>query len=961
MFKNAKINLLVASLLSFAANAADLTTSDIEVISGTPLPSVGINIKQLPSQIQTVKSRDIEKSQSLDATDFMNQNLSGVYINEMQGNPLQPDVTYHGYVASPILGNFQGMSVYVDGVRWNEPFGDVVNWAAIPRNAISGMQLYSGSNPLFGLNTLGGALSIQTKDGRNSPGGAIQFTTGSFGRKIGEFEYGGVSKDNSVDYFFAASWLDEDGWRDRSASNNKNIFTKIGWRGEKTDLKLTYSFTDSDLNGNGTSPTSMLAGNREKVYSWPDNTKNRTHFANLEWSRYFKDESVLSGNAYIRNIRTKTINGDVNDSAFPPIDTNILNANSSLAAGASSISSYQRLGQVIYRNAPFINVHNIPGWNTSDTVSAQNTRLANARAGSVAGLTGNGAAEPNAWRTGGVSSGAFRSFYVLPTDSTLATLITQNEANRLAQCTRTLADNWGSSSTGEPAEKCTGLLNRSKTDQDNFGLSTQFSAKNKLFSLPNTYLVGGGIDYTQIKYKFSQEIGTLLDNGTIQGSGIFSNYSINGKYDTNGEPWDNNVDFKSTTTHLGLFASDTLDVTEKLALTASARYNNSRIDNKDQYGMHQNGSGDDYGTNLTSFHVYQRLNPAIGLAFNPNKTTKFYANYNEGTRTPTSMELGCSDPAHPCKLPSAMASDPELKQVVAKTWEFGTSFMPTSTTLVNANLFDITNQNDIQFMGVATNNNGYFSNIGQTERKGIDLAFAQEIGSFILSGNYTYMDATYESNFDVISNANSAGIVGCNSQNIDGCGTTGTKTNTSNSGIAMIYDNNNEYFKTISVTKGNRMTLIPRNMLKLALTYRVNDKFIVSANTYTASNSLLRGNENGLDSRGIIGGYTTLNLSASYKLASDWTFFGKINNALDKDYATGGQLAMNGLDANGQPRVAYGGYSACSATSTSVCDYAFAYSYAASEAFVAPGAPRAAWIGIRYEFGGKKSSSVDKD
>ena len=88
----------------------------------------------------------------------------------MQGNPFQPDLNYRGYTASPLLGTPQGLSVYMDGVRLNQPFGDVVSWDLIPRQAIASMTLMPGSNPLFGLNTLGGALSIQTKDGRDAPG-----------------------------------------------------------------------------------------------------------------------------------------------------------------------------------------------------------------------------------------------------------------------------------------------------------------------------------------------------------------------------------------------------------------------------------------------------------------------------------------------------------------------------------------------------------------------------------------------------------------------------------------------------------------------------------------------------------------------------------------------------------------------------------------------------------------------
>ena len=121
----------------------------------------------------------------------MNRRLDSVHVNEIQSNPFQPDVNYRGYTASPLLGTPQGLSVYMDGVRLNQPFGDIVSWDLIPRSAISSLALMPGSNPLFGLNTLGGALSLETKNGVRDPGTSIQAIYGSHTRYAVEFEHGG--------------------------------------------------------------------------------------------------------------------------------------------------------------------------------------------------------------------------------------------------------------------------------------------------------------------------------------------------------------------------------------------------------------------------------------------------------------------------------------------------------------------------------------------------------------------------------------------------------------------------------------------------------------------------------------------------------------------------------------------------------------------------------------------------
>src|SRR4029453_3393662 len=152
------------------------------VVGTTPLVGIELPIDQVAAPVQTLTGRNIETSGALDLPAYLNQRLNGVHVNETQGNPYQTDLNYRGLTASPLLGTPQGLSVYMDGVRLNQPFGDVVSWDLIPKNAISETTLMPGSNPVFGLNTLGGALSVTTKDGTSKPGTSIQLNGGSFGR-----------------------------------------------------------------------------------------------------------------------------------------------------------------------------------------------------------------------------------------------------------------------------------------------------------------------------------------------------------------------------------------------------------------------------------------------------------------------------------------------------------------------------------------------------------------------------------------------------------------------------------------------------------------------------------------------------------------------------------------------------------------------------------------------------------
>lgn len=152
------------------ASRSQASLATVVIVGTAPLPGGEVNRSDIAAPMQTASAEDIKRTHALDLTAFMNRTLATVYENEVQNNPLQPDINYRGYTAAPLLGTPQGLSVYMDGIRLKQPFGDVVSWDLIPREAISTMTLMPGSNPVFGLNTLGGALALRTKDGFSDPG-----------------------------------------------------------------------------------------------------------------------------------------------------------------------------------------------------------------------------------------------------------------------------------------------------------------------------------------------------------------------------------------------------------------------------------------------------------------------------------------------------------------------------------------------------------------------------------------------------------------------------------------------------------------------------------------------------------------------------------------------------------------------------------------------------------------------
>lgn len=287
----------------------------VDVVAATPLPGTDIPLNQIPAPVQTASSQDIEKSGALDLSDFLNRRLDGVHVNQNAENPFQPDINYRGYTASPLLGTPEGISVYLDGVRQNQPFGDIVAWDLIPKIAISEVALMPGSNPLFGLNTLGGALSIQTKDGRTQPGTMLELSGGSFGRRQGEFEHGG-SNLKGLSWYVAGNLFREDGWRQDSPSEVRQEFAKAGWQHKKLYVGLSFGYADNWLAGNGLQDTRRLPQNYSSVYSVPDITWNRSPSLTLTIRHDASSRLTLSGNAYFRYIRADTTNGDINSRSF---------------------------------------------------------------------------------------------------------------------------------------------------------------------------------------------------------------------------------------------------------------------------------------------------------------------------------------------------------------------------------------------------------------------------------------------------------------------------------------------------------------------------------------------------------------------------------------------------------------------------------------------------------------------
>jgi outer membrane receptor protein involved in Fe transport len=768
--------------LANPATAQEL--KQIVVIGNAPLPGLGLPLNEIPSNVQTGDSQDMQRQQALELADYLNNNFSGINVSESADNPFQLDINYHGFTASPLLGTPEGLSVYVDGVRVNESFGDTVNWDLIPESAISTVTLMSGSNPVFGLNTLGGALSVQTKSGHDNPGTELEAYGGSFGRRSFEGQTGGEA--GPFDYFLTGSYFDEAGWRDMSATRVYQGFGKVGWQNDKTDVDLSYTYADTNLYGDGATPLSMLAYRRAATYT-PDFTQNLLNFVNLTGTQFLSDQLLLSANAYYRHLVTGSLNGNINDSylednAGPPIDC------------AAPLSNRADIAFCF------------PGQNATSS-----------------------------------------------------------------------------------------LLQRTA------GFGVQLTDSQDIFGWKNQGVLGADYEDSQDSYLQRFQYGDLApDHSLIYYVSPLDNETV--------------ISLSGSNKIFGLYLTDTLSPSKLLHLTASVRYNsNTETLSGDSIDTDVGdvGSGFDTASPLAGDHTFSRINPAFGFTVTPTDDLTFYADYNEASRAPTVIELGCSNPAAPCGLPNDFASDPNLQQVVARTVEAGVrGNRPDQRLVWSADVFHTVNSNDIQFVATSTNS-GYFDNVGGTRRQGLDLALGGKEGALKWRLTYSYVDATFQSNFVVNAASNSTA-------DADG---------------------------NILVRPGDRIPLIPQHTGRLVLDYEVNKRLDLGGNLVVASGSYLHGDENNANEAGgtnatgavisplgtgWLPGYAVVNLQGTYHVTKHAEVFARVANVLNREYATAGFLTSNSFNANGTFRPNPNDWT--------------------NENAVSPAAPRAIWAGVRINF-----------
>lgn len=766
-----------------AAQAAEQSEILNEVVVTAPYGQQ-IARDRVPARVQTATTDDIEGLQPLDVTELLNRGFGSVSINHAQNNPLQPDVNFRGQTASPLLGLAQGLSVFADGVRLNETFGDTVNWDLLPLSAVHSVQLLAGANPVFGLNSLGGALSLTMKSGFNSEGATVEGSGGSFGRIGASLQTGG--NNGTWGWYGDIDFFEEDGWRDFSRSEALRAYGAVSWRQGEDSFDLSYSHADSSLRGNGSSPVELLRADRKAVFTWPDQTDNKLSQLVATGSKSLGGGLRLSGNAFFRNLRSNAFNGD--GTVFEECNV-----------GGQQLLVDEEYGDLDDNGL-------CTGADDYDVVLDQ---------GGNAIEAGLGDAELNA------------------------------------------------------------VNNISSRDQRSVGASLQLGHERDLGNGRRNNLTAG-VAWQSGKAEFDSEVEVAAlteDRGTTR-TGIFAD-----EYGT---------DVDSQVGTWSVYLADTFDITRRLSLTAAARYDHTRITLEDQSGELPD---------LNGRHDFGRVNPAVGLTWRGENGLLVYASLSQASRAPTAVELACADEDAPCNLPNAFLADPPLKEVVARSVELGLRGKAASFGW-QLGVFQAVNRDDILFQttGGALANEGFFDNVSDTRRRGIELSLEQAIGAFSWQFDYTLVDATFRNDFTV--NSPNHPLFGDDADEVAG-------------GDLIVGDGK------LLVESGRQLPGIARHQANLQVDYKIGSSLRLGADVEYRGGVYLRGDE--INVLGRTSSYAVLNLHGEYRITQGFSAFARVENVLNEKYETFGLL--------GEPDEVFEDFE--------------------DPRFYGAGPPRGAWIGAR--------------
>ncbi len=402
-----------------------------------------------------------------------------------------------------------------------------------------------------------------------------------------------------------------------------------------------------------------------------------------------------------------------------------------------------------------------------------------------------------------------------------------------------------------------GTLDRTKTQSATYGVSLAVTRDGPLGGHGNVFSAGASYERSRVRFSSNSTLALIFPDlrvslqGGVPGEGVVIR--------TGGDIAYSPVELHATVEDTGLYATDTFDLTPRLFLTVSGRFNAQHLSTRDLTGA---------SPDLNGRHRFERLNPAAGLAWKATGWATLYGGYAETNRAPTPLELSCSDPTRPCLLENALVADPPLKQVVNRTWQAG---VRGGIDAVGGHLdwrlggFRTDSSDDIVALASAIQGRGTFANVPRTRREGLEAEATWRAPRWLAYIAASETEATYRFSGDIAAPNN------------------------------PFADDNGD----VRVTPGDRIGGIPPGRLKMGADYSVTSRLTVGGDVLAVSAQRRVGDEAGQDRK--LPGYAVASLHANYALGRGLELFGRIDNLFDHRYAIFGAYFGADGTANVQP------------------------------------------------------------
>ena len=282
----------------------DTTTLAPVVVTASRLPSVRELLRGLTGRTATLQGADLDARGVRSLADAL-EVLPGVTTSDELGAPSQLDVTLRGFEVSPTIGVPQGITVYVDGVRANEPDANEVNFDILPLEDVERVEVVYGPSVLLGRNSLGAAVNLVTRRGASPGARVIEMSGGSYERFELRLQAG--DRHGIWDYYVGARYEDEDGWRQVTQSRLATLFGKVGVVAGGWNATLSYSGAANRIYQAGSLPEDVVATRPDSNFTPNDNFAPRSHLVTLNAERGIGG-SRLALNLFGRSLGTDQFN-----------------------------------------------------------------------------------------------------------------------------------------------------------------------------------------------------------------------------------------------------------------------------------------------------------------------------------------------------------------------------------------------------------------------------------------------------------------------------------------------------------------------------------------------------------------------------------------------------------------------------------------------------------------------------